>query len=94
MTRGVPAPMSRDLSISLRSLPYSVLSPKVLKRLSPAVVARVKQVRTTLKMLPKLKKKTSNMDLDSGPDELELKLIGTGKIADYIFMPSDIMKIW
>ena len=29
-----------------------------------------------------------------GPDELELKLISSGKISDFILMPSDIRKVW
>ena len=33
------------------------------------------------------------LDAD-GPDELELKLISTGKISDFILMPSDIRKVW
>lgn len=44
--------------------------------------------------MSKLKKKGSERALDSGPDELELKLISTGKISSFIFMPSDIRKIW
>jgi hypothetical protein len=31
---------------------------------------------------------------EDGPDELELKLISTGKIADFVLMPSDIKKVW
>lgn len=42
-----------------------------------------------------VKKSSSEAALDGeGPDELELKLISTGKISDFILMPSDIRKVW
>tara|TARA_B110000285_G_C14899895_1_gene502723 strand:+ start:121 stop:375 length:255 start_codon:yes stop_codon:yes gene_type:complete len=46
-------------------------------------------VKTNIKQSPS----DGALDVD-GPDELELKLISTGKIADFIFMPSDIKKVW